>query len=573
VHSVTSEAATSLSFQGATPQRPARSDQSSGKDSFGALVDSSKPADTSNDRATSAAQQQSASQRRSDDTSATAADNARSRDAAAADQAARSTSDNRDATARQLSDANANTNADANANANAGADAVQPSAAKSSALKAGALKSTEKSSSDKTSAADSLAVAAASAQQGGLSATTPNAVAVVIPVAIASTDIPTATPAAGNATAPLAIAAAAIAASSSAAAAPAASSAQIKIDSEAANAATAPAAATATTSDAAATAKIAVQAAATAAVATPVKQQATQTDATAVTDVTLATAVAATAPVAPKTTMLKAPVAAPTKTAASGASDMAPGTSDPSATATPAEAVHINVAQQPAVAGKQEAGNGIVDAAKADASASSSSISAAVVSAHEHSPVTGTAHTLTDSANTGVQATGAIQPQLPSAAATAPPVGPLSVMPATNAAVPLSGLALEIAVSARSGKSRFEIRLDPADLGRIDVRIDVDRNGQVTSHLTVEKPETLSMLRQDAPQLQRALDDAGLKTGNGGLQFSLRDQSSSGQNNGNETGRNAQRLVISDEDTIPAAVAGRTYGRMLGSSSGVDIRV
>ena len=59
----------------------------------------------------------------------------------------------------------------------------------------------------------------------------------------------------------------------------------------------------------------------------------------------------------------------------------------------------------------------------------------------------------------------------------------------------------------------------------------------------------------------------------GGLQFSLRDQSSSGQNNGNETGRNAQRLVISDEDTIPAAVAGRTYGRMLGSSSGVDIRV
>jgi flagellar hook-length control protein FliK len=137
----------------------------------------------------------------------------------------------------------------------------------------------------------------------------------------------------------------------------------------------------------------------------------------------------------------------------------------------------------------------------------------------------------------------------------------------------LGGLALEIAASARSGKSRFEIRLDPADLGRIDVRIDVDRNGQITSHLRVEKPETLSMLRQDAPQLQRQLDDAGFKTGNGGLQFSLRDQSSSGQNNGNETGRNAQRLAISDEDTVPPAVAGRTYGRMLGSSSGVDIRV
>jgi flagellar hook-length control protein FliK len=147
------------------------------------------------------------------------------------------------------------------------------------------------------------------------------------------------------------------------------------------------------------------------------------------------------------------------------------------------------------------------------------------------------------------------------------------VTAATGAPVPLSGLAIEIAASATSGKSRFEIRLDPADLGRIDVRIDVDRNGQVTSHLTVEKPETLSMLRQDAPQLQRALDDAGLKTGNGGLQFSLRDQSSSGQNSGNQTAGNAQRLIISDDTTIPAAVAGQSYGRMLGSSSGVDIRV
>nr|WP_249134901.1 flagellar hook-length control protein FliK [Bradyrhizobium sp. AUGA SZCCT0222] len=132
---------------------------------------------------------------------------------------------------------------------------------------------------------------------------------------------------------------------------------------------------------------------------------------------------------------------------------------------------------------------------------------------------------------------------------------------------------MEIAASAKSGKSRFEIRLDPAELGRIDVRIDVDRNGHVTSHLTVERPETLSMLRQDANQLQRALDNAGLSTGNSGLQFSLRDQSSQGQNDGNQSNPNAHRLVVSEEDSIPAAVAGRNYGRMLGASGGVDIRV
>ena len=170
------------------------------------------------------------------------------------------------------------------------------------------------------------------------------------------------------------------------------------------------------------------------------------------------------------------------------------------------------------------------------------------------------------------QAANAVQqPQTPSAAT--PAAAQLTVTAATTAAVPLNGLALQIAVTAQSGKSRFEIRLDPAELGRIDVRIDVDRHGQLTSHLTVEKPETLAMLRQDAPQLQRALDNAGFKTGDGGLQFSLRDQSSSGQNTGNDAGRNAQRLIISEDDTIPASVAGRTYGRMSGSGSGVDIRV
>jgi flagellar hook-length control protein FliK len=162
-----------------------------------------------------------------------------------------------------------------------------------------------------------------------------------------------------------------------------------------------------------------------------------------------------------------------------------------------------------------------------------------------------------------------------SAAATTPAAAPqYNVALAAGAAVPLNGLAVQIAVTAQTGKSRFDIRLDPADLGRIDVRLDVDRQGRVTSHLTVEKPETLAMLRQDAPQLQRALQDAGLKTGDNGLQFSLRDQSSQGQTARDDTGRNAHRLIVTEDDNIaPVATAGRTYGRMLGSSGGLDIRV
>lgn len=178
--------------------------------------------------------------------------------------------------------------------------------------------------------------------------------------------------------------------------------------------------------------------------------------------------------------------------------------------------------------------------------------------------------------DTGAQAASAVQAPLTNttSAATAS-TATLTATAASHAAVPIGGVPIEIAAAIRAGKSRFDISLDPAELGRIDVRINVDRNGQVTSHLTVEKPETLSMLKQDAPQLQRALDDAGFKTGSNGLSFSLRDQNSSGQNSGqnHENGGNARRLIISEDETVAAAPVGRGYGRMLGSSSGVDIRV
>lgn len=154
------------------------------------------------------------------------------------------------------------------------------------------------------------------------------------------------------------------------------------------------------------------------------------------------------------------------------------------------------------------------------------------------------------------------------------PVAQLTATAMTNLAVPVSGLAVQIAASARAGNSRFEIRLDPAELGRIDVRLDVDKHGQVSSHLTVEKPETLAMLRQDAPQLQRALEDAGLKTGQNGLQFSLRDQSSGQQNNNGQAERQPQRLVISETTAVaPSVAANITYSYAAGASRGLDIRV
>jgi flagellar hook-length control protein FliK len=52
----------------------------------------------------------------------------------------------------------------------------------------------------------------------------------------------------------------------------------------------------------------------------------------------------------------------------------------------------------------------------------------------------------------------------------APTAQSASAQDAAAAAVPLAGLAVEIAARAQAGHNRFEIRLDPPELGRIDVR-------------------------------------------------------------------------------------------------------
>ena len=118
------------------------------------------------------------------------------------------------------------------------------------------------------------------------------------------------------------------------------------------------------------------------------------------------------------------------------------------------------------------------------------------------------------------------QAQAPAVAATA---AAAPAQTAHEAAVPFNGVGIEIASKALSGKNQFDIRLDPPDLGRIHVRLDVDKHGNVITHMVADRTDTLDMLRRDSAGLERALQDAGLKTSDNSMQFSLRDQSANQQ--------------------------------------------
>jgi chemotaxis protein MotD len=141
---------------------------------------------------------------------------------------------------------------------------------------------------------------------------------------------------------------------------------------------------------------------------------------------------------------------------------------------------------------------------------------------------------------------------------------------AGTAAVPLSGVAVEIANQVSAGKHQFEIRLDPPELGRIDVKLDIDGDGNTTTRLVVERSDTLDLLKRDANQLERALQQAGLKTSDNALEFSLRRQFAQNDNQGSP---DATRIVVPDPDAAPLPVQRQNYGHLLGLSGGLDIRV
>lgn len=83
-------------------------------------------------------------------------------------------------------------------------------------------------------------------------------------------------------------------------------------------------------------------------------------------------------------------------------------------------------------------------------------------------------------------------------------------------------IAINIQKAAAQGKDAVTIQLRPEELGRIDVRMEVGKDGQVTAQIRADRPETLELLQRDVRGLERALQDAGLRADSGALSFGLR---------------------------------------------------
>ncbi|MDR6770340.1 flagellar hook-length control protein FliK [Azospirillum sp. BE72] len=113
---------------------------------------------------------------------------------------------------------------------------------------------------------------------------------------------------------------------------------------------------------------------------------------------------------------------------------------------------------------------------------------------------------------------------------------------------------------------QFTINLHPAELGRIDIKLDIGADGRVSAMVAVERAQTLELLQRDSRGLERALQEAGLQTDSNSLNFSLRGEGNPfgndgrGDGKGNGAGRRGRGLDGSDEDASDTAVYTATLG-------------
>ncbi|MEA1942198.1 MAG: flagellar hook-length control protein FliK, partial [Pseudomonadota bacterium] len=139
-------------------------------------------------------------------------------------------------------------------------------------------------------------------------------------------------------------------------------------------------------------------------------------------------------------------------------------------------------------------------------------------------------------------------------------------------------LAGQITRNFNNGQRVFDIRLDPAELGKVDVRLELRADNRVHAVLTAERPETLAELQRAARDLERSLNEAGLELAEDGLSFQM---SEDGQTPGSDDDTTGTAMPIFADggesgltaDTAAPVVQQSRYGFLLTRREGVDMRV
>lgn len=133
---------------------------------------------------------------------------------------------------------------------------------------------------------------------------------------------------------------------------------------------------------------------------------------------------------------------------------------------------------------------------------------------------------------------------------------------------------VNITKSAVKGVDKIEITLKPQDLGHIEVKMQIGKDGKLQAHLISSRPETMEALQKEMQSLEKAFNDAGFQTDEGSLSFSFREGNHANQNQERENGlRNFIGDVFEKEASNDILNGDLFQNQSWDGTSGLNIRV
>ena len=144
---------------------------------------------------------------------------------------------------------------------------------------------------------------------------------------------------------------------------------------------------------------------------------------------------------------------------------------------------------------------------------------------------------------------------------------------------PMEQVSVQIQRAVLSGSDKINIKLHPAHLGRVEVRLNIAADGQLSAIIMAEKPETLELLQRDIKGLEKALQQAGLDTNSNSFNFGLKQNSAQkgdldrGPNNGHDDNSSELTDIQGDEIDPGILMKQHEYGHNSSTNGGIDIQV
>lgn len=136
-------------------------------------------------------------------------------------------------------------------------------------------------------------------------------------------------------------------------------------------------------------------------------------------------------------------------------------------------------------------------------------------------------------------------------------------------------IAAQILRKLEGRSTRFEMALTPDDLGRVDVKLDIDSEGRLAARLAFDNPIAATDLRGRVDDLRRELEDAGFHLADDAFEFTQRDSGSSGFDRGQDA-RHGQNRAFAAASRLNAEIDVAQPPRWMAlslSPAGVDLKV